>query len=90
MFPAREFCKVFFSREVVVRACKVASFVAPVLLLVNHFDMVIEAPLSLSTLRKLAMNFAVPYLVSSYSSTSTAVRNGSSGGATPLDRSNPG
>jgi hypothetical protein len=62
------------SREVALRACKVAAVVAPVLLLVNHSDLLMTAPLSWVTLRNLALNFAVPYVVSSYSSAATAAR----------------
>lgn len=55
------------------RACGVASVVSPMLLLVNHLDLVLAQPLSLEVLRRLAMNFVVPYLVSSYSSARAAL-----------------
>lgn len=56
------------ARTTVRRACAVAIVVSPLLLLVNHFELVATRPLSLEVLRRLAMNFAVPYLVSSFSS----------------------
>jgi thioredoxin len=61
----------FFNRAIILRACAVASVVAPVLLLLNHPDLVLAHPLSIVTAKKLAMNFAVPYLVSSYSAART-------------------
>jgi len=39
---------------------------------VNHSDLVLAAPLSATVLRKFALNFLVPYLVSSYSSARAA------------------
>lgn len=67
------FFRYFFDRAVVLRACSVAGVVAPVLLLLNHTDLVLAHPLSIATAKKLAMNFVVPYLVSSYSAARTAV-----------------
>ncbi len=68
------FVRMFFSRPVAVQAIKVASVVGPILLMVNHGEHVLAYPFSLETLRRLAMNMAVPYLVSSYSSARTAMR----------------
>ncbi len=69
---SRRFARAFFSPYTRWRAFRVAAFVAPVLLVVNHGDLLLEAPLSLVVLRHLALNFLVPYLVSSYSTASTA------------------
>lgn len=71
------FVRTFCSRPVAVQAIKVASVVGPILLVVNHGEQVLAHPLSLETLRKLIMNMAVPYLVSSYSSTRTTLRGSS-------------
>lgn len=60
------------SRTTALRACGVASVVAPVLLLVNHADLLLSRPSSLTVLRKLALNFLVPYAVSLYSSARAA------------------
>ena len=68
------FLRAFVSRPVAVQAIKVASVVGPILLMVNHGEHVLAAPFSLETLRKLAMNMMVPYMVSSYSSARTAMR----------------
>lgn len=70
---ARTFLHHATARETVRRACGVASVVSPLLLLVNHLDLVLTQPLSLEVLRRLAMNFVVPYLVSSYSSARAAL-----------------
>jgi hypothetical protein len=73
---ARTFLRHATARETVRRACGVASVVSPLLLLVNHLDLVLTGPLSLEVLRRLAMNFVVPYLVSSYSSARAALVSG--------------
>ncbi len=55
------------------RALRVAAVVAPVLLPVNHAESVLAEPVSLAMLRKLGLNFVVPYLVSSCSSALAAL-----------------
>jgi hypothetical protein len=70
----RPFLSAFFSRPVMLQAVKVASVVGPILLMVNHGEQVLASPLSVETLRKLAMNLTVPYLVASYSSARTVMR----------------
>lgn len=72
------FVRAFFSRPVALRACRVACVVAPILLLVNHFELVVDAPFGSRTLRQLGLNFLVPYMVSSYSSAQAAIRRGES------------
>lgn len=72
MIVSRVFLHNFFSPATALQACRVASVVAPALLLVNHFDLVLQHPLSFATAQKLALNFVVPYLVSSYSAARTA------------------
>jgi len=71
---AATFFRHLTSRPVVLRACAVASVVSPVLLLLNHTQLVLSDPASWPVLRKLAMNFIVPYLVSSFSSARAASR----------------
>ena len=71
----QRFVRAFVSRPVVVQALKVASVVGPILLLVNHGEQVWASPFSLETLRKLALNMTVPYLVSSYSSARMVLRD---------------
>ncbi len=73
MFSSRAFWHSFFSRAVALQACRVASVVAPALLLVNHSDLVLRDPFSVAVGTRLALNFVVPYLVSSYSAARTAV-----------------
>jgi hypothetical protein len=75
------FVRHLLSRGTMRRAGGVASVVAPVLLLVNHANLVLSAPLSRATLRHLALNFLVPYLVSSYSSARAATGSSSRVGA---------
>ncbi len=71
----RVFVRAFFSPATRSRACKVASLVAPLLLLVNHSDLLLRAPLSFAVLRHLALNFLVPFLVSSYSAARAATED---------------
>ncbi len=73
MSRARRFARHAFSRPTVMRALRVAMVVAPVLLLVNHAESVVTEPTSLQTLRKLALNFVVPYVVSTWSSALAAL-----------------
>ncbi|MCC7194660.1 MAG: thioredoxin family protein [Gemmatimonadaceae bacterium] len=61
------------ARSTIVRACRVASVIAPVLLLVNHAELVLSQPIGWAVLKRLGANFIVPYLVSSYSSARAAV-----------------
>lgn len=62
-----QFARAFVSRRVVAQACKVACIVSPTLVLVNHTELVLSQPFSFAVARRLALNFLVPYLVSSYS-----------------------
>jgi hypothetical protein len=68
----RHFVSAILSRRVARQACQVACVVSPVLLLLNHSELLLTQPFSAAVLRKLALNFAVPYLVSSYSAARTA------------------
>jgi hypothetical protein len=73
MTVSRAFLRSFFSRTIALPACRGASVVAPVLRLVNHTKLALLHPLGFSVGQKLALNFVVPYLVSSYSAARTAV-----------------
>jgi thioredoxin 1 len=72
MMVSRELLRTFFSPAIALQACRVASVVAPALLLLNHADLLLRHPLSLAVGQKLALNFLVPYLVSSYFAARTA------------------
>jgi len=72
MNPTKAFVHHLVSPATARRAVGVAGIVAPILLLVNHSDLVLAGPLSATVLRKFALNFLVPYLVSSYSSARAA------------------
>ncbi len=73
--PARRFLRAFVSPSVRRRASRVASVVAPTLLLINHSELVFAKPFSMAVLKHLAMNFTVPYLVASYSATRAAAQS---------------
>ncbi len=67
------FLRAFFARSTALRGCKVAAVVAPVLLVVNHGELLLRDPFSLAVLRHLSLNLLVPFFVSSYSSAKAAV-----------------
>jgi hypothetical protein len=73
------FARAFVSRRVVLQACKVACVVSPTLVLLNHAELVLSRPFSLAVLRRLALNFLVPYLVSSYSMARVAAQDATHG-----------
>ena len=62
------FFKNFFRKETTFRALKVALIVAPVLILINHFDAIISGNFSSYFYPKCLMTFFVPYTVSAFSS----------------------
>ncbi len=76
---SRIFASAFFRPSTRWQAFKVASVVAPLLLVVNHGELLLSAPLSIDALRHFALNFLVPYLVSSYSTASTVTARTNTG-----------
>ncbi len=72
---ARAFVRKFFSRATRWRARKIAGPVAPLLLLINHTDLVFREPISVAVAQRLALNFLVPYLVASYSAARAATQH---------------
>lgn len=61
------FFKLLFSRDVVINALKVALVVGSALVAINHGDAIINAELNVERCLKIALNYFVPYCVSSYS-----------------------
>jgi hypothetical protein len=64
----RRFLYYWFIKETVVRACKVAAIVGPILTAINQYDVLLRGDLSLHLFLKILLTFAVPYSVSSFSS----------------------
>ncbi len=62
------FIKNFVRKETTFRALKVALIVAPILILINHFDAIISGNFSSYFYPKCLMTFFVPYTVSAFSS----------------------
>lgn len=54
-------------RKVVLRAAKVAAVVGTILALINHADHLFNFDMDAATWLKVAMTYAVPYSVSTYS-----------------------
>jgi len=66
----RLFFKNFFRRETVLRAIKVALVVGPILIIINHHDVLLNLEFSNDLYFKCFLTFFVPYCVSAYSSAS--------------------
>jgi hypothetical protein len=62
------FFKNFFRRETTNRALKVALVVAPILIIINHHDAILESSFTRLFFLKCSLTFLVPYFVSAYSS----------------------
>lgn len=57
-----------FCREVVVRAFKVATFVGPILIVINQGDVILRGELNATCILKMGLTILVPYSVSTFSS----------------------
>lgn len=64
----RLFIKNFIRRETVLRALKVALVVGPILIIINHHDLLLRFEFSRHLYFKFMLTFLVPYCVSAYSS----------------------
>jgi hypothetical protein len=64
----RRFLHYWFIKETVLRACKVAAIVGPILTMINQYDVLLHGNLSLHLFMKILLTFMVPYSVSSFSS----------------------
>lgn len=64
----RRFIYYWFRKETVVRACKVAAVVGPILTVINQYDVLWYGNFSLHLFMKILLTFLVPYSVSSFSS----------------------
>jgi hypothetical protein len=62
------FFKNFFRKETTNRAIKVALVVAPILIIINHHDAILESKFTHLFFIKCALTFLVPYCVSAFSS----------------------
>jgi hypothetical protein len=62
------FWSIAFSREVVLRALKVAAVVGCILIAINHGDALLTGEVDGVRLSKMLLTLIVPYAVSTYSS----------------------
>ncbi len=62
------FSRNFFRRETTTRAVKVAVIIAPILIVMNHYDEIINLRFTIVFFFKSVLTFFVPYFVSAYSS----------------------
>lgn len=58
----------FFRPETTIRALKVAIIVAPILIIINHHDIILAHKFTTLLFIKAVLTFLVPYSVSAYSS----------------------
>ena len=58
----------FFRTETTVRAFKVAMIVGPILIIINHHDIILARQFTALLFIKTFLTFLVPYSVSAYSS----------------------
>lgn len=65
---SRLFLNNLFRRETVLRAIRVALVIAPILIVINHHDQLLELNLTPRLVLKCILTFFVPYCVSAYSS----------------------
>lgn len=64
----RSFIRNFFRRETSARALKVAIVVGPILIAINHLDLILNFEFTPTLFLKSLLTFLVPYCVSAYSS----------------------
>ncbi len=62
------FIRNFFRKDTVWRAIRVAVIVAPILIIINHHDQLLEMNITPRLVFKCVLTFLVPYCVSAYSS----------------------
>lgn len=62
------FFKNFFRKETTNRAIKVALVVAPILIIINHHDAILDSRFTPLFFIKCSLTFLVPYCVSAFSS----------------------
>lgn len=62
------FIKNFIRKETTLRAIKIAFIVGPVLILINHFDLILNMNFHTMFYLKSILTFFVPYTVSAFSS----------------------
>ena len=62
------FLQNLFRKETVWRAIRVAVIVAPILIIINHHDQLLDMNFTPRLVYKCVLTFFVPYCVSAYSS----------------------
>jgi hypothetical protein len=62
------FFRNFLRRETTIRAIKVAVIVAPILVVINHYDEILSLKFTSTFFFKATLTFFVPYCISAYSS----------------------
>jgi len=72
--PLKLFFSCFFRRTTVLKSIKVSLVVGPALVIVNHFEILLGAALSLKLAIKMFLCFLVPFCVSGYSSATTMMK----------------
>ena len=68
----RDWIELAISPAIRRRALRIAAFVGPVLIVINHGDALLRLDVDAGRLLKMALTFLVPYLVSTHSSVQSA------------------
>ncbi len=66
----KDWLAIAFSRQVVMRATKIAFVVGTILVAINQGDAVLDGSLTAATVWKIPMTYLVPYVVSTYAAVS--------------------
>ena len=69
----RAFARHAAERSCVLRSLKVSLVVGTVLALINHYDLVVGANITVSGLAQILLSYVVPFSVSTFSSASQAM-----------------
>ncbi|MEZ5009129.1 MAG: nitrate/nitrite transporter NrtS [Chitinophagales bacterium] len=70
-----KYIKIAFQKAIVMDSLKVALVVGVILNLINQWTAIIELQWNTINYLKLTLTFCVPYLVSTYASVKTELRN---------------
>lgn len=60
-----------FQRKIIVRSSKVAAIVGTILVLINHFDVLVGGQVNELIIGKILLTYLVPYSVATYAAVET-------------------
>lgn len=69
----KDWLEIAFSRQIVMRAMKIAFIVGTILVAINQGDAILDGSLTAATVWKILMTYLVPYCVSTYAAVSAII-----------------